>query len=96
MEVHWAHIEPRRKKAIRWHELNSLCLCAGCHSWFDSQITAGRTWLASTFPERVEWLAELVEGTPRSQTLFTMTPAEMAELVEQLKGRLKELKDGEN
>ena len=28
-----AHIFTRKKRAIRWDFLNSLCLCVGCHYW---------------------------------------------------------------
>lgn len=94
--MHWAHIEARRKKIIRWSELNSLCLCPGCHRWFDSQVTAGRTWLVLVHPERVAWLAEEIEGPqgvgiPRSAQLFKQTITDMEGLAAILSIRLNTL-----
>lgn len=93
--LHWAHIERRAKKAIRWEESNSLCLCPPCHYWFDSQVTMGRAWLALKFPETVAWLVEEIDGVPRSSLLFRGTTIQdLLELEQQLKSRLKELEDG--
>ena len=97
--IQWAHIERRGKKGsmMRWSENNCLALCAGpfsnnCHYWFDNNKVASSKWLEKTYPEKHAWLTELVNGKPRSETLFTETVDDMLELEKVLKQRLEELK----
>ena len=44
------HIYSRSKKSTRWHVLNGICLCVGCHV-FSSKFSAHKTPLEFT-----QWL----------------------------------------
>lgn len=97
--IQWAHIEGRRKKGgmIRWSQNNCLALCAGeysnhCHYWFDNNKIASSEWLRKTYPEKYNWLHELVNGKPRSEQVFTETIMDLLDLEVTLKARLNELK----
>ncbi len=97
--IQWAHIEGRRKKGgmLRWNQNNCLALCAGefsnsCHFWFDNNKIASSEWLRHKYPDKYNWLHEIIDGKPRSEQYFTQTIYEMLELEAELKERLKELK----
>lgn len=95
--IQWAHIEGRRKKAIRWDERNCLALCAGvgtnsCHYWFDNNKIASAEWLKAKFPDKYKWLHEEVEGKPRSEGMFKESVQDLLDLEVKLKARLEELK----
>ena len=97
--IQWAHIEGRRKKGgmLRWSQNNCLALCAGaysnsCHYWFDNNKIASSEWLRQTYPDKYNWLHEIIDGKPRSEQYFTQTVYEMLELEAELKETLKGLK----
>lgn len=97
--IQWAHIEGRRKKGgmIRWSQNNCLALCAGefsnhCHYWFDNNKIASSEWLRNTYPKKYEYLHEVINGKPRTETLFTEGIQELIDLETELKRRLNELK----
>lgn len=46
-QLHCAHIFSRRYAATRCDPRNGICLCAGCHRWFDGD---------GPIDERLEWL----------------------------------------
>ena len=48
--LHSHHIYSRSKKSTRWHVLNGICLCVGCHV-FSSKFSAHKTPLEFT-----QWL----------------------------------------
>lgn len=93
--IEWAHIEPRRKRAIRWSEMNCLALCNrqlnGCHPWFDGDRVTSMKWLKETFPEKHAWLAAEENGTSRSRMVITHTVQGRLDLEELLKARKAEL-----
>lgn len=96
--IQWAHIEGRRKKGglMRWSQNNCLALCAGpysnsCHYWFDNNKIASSEWLRSAYPEKYNWLHELVNGKPRSEQLFTETVFDLLDLEQELKETLAAL-----
>lgn len=96
--IQWAHIEGRRKKGglMRWSQNNCLALCAGpysnsCHYWFDNNKIASSEWLRSAYPEKYNWLHELVNGKPRSEQLFTETVFDLLDLEQELKKTLAAL-----
>jgi hypothetical protein len=47
-----AHLEGRRKYALRWDEMNALCLCAGHHRFYSSFPLAWSSFLQERFPEQ--------------------------------------------
>lgn len=96
--IEWAHIEARRRKAIRWAPMNSIALCNAkinsCHYWFDMTRVASVMWLMENFPEKVEWLMEEVDGVSRSESLSTYTIQDRLDLVVELEERKRKHLEG--
>lgn len=96
--IEWAHIEARKKKAIRWSEMNSLALCNGklnnCHYWFDSTRAKAMKWLEENFPEKHSWLLQEEEGISNSEKISNLTLQDRILLEKELKERKKELNGG--
>lgn len=93
--INLAHIEGRGKKAITWEPMNWLALCNGpgtnsCHSWFDRNKVVSSRWLEAKFPEKAAWLAEEIDGVPRSAKLSDASIPDLLELEQELKERLSE------
>ena len=44
-QLQWCHIFSRKFHNTRWNELNSLCLCAGCHRKGHDQPTVFSKWV---------------------------------------------------
>lgn len=95
--VEWAHIEERKKKAIRWSQMNCLALCNGklnnCHYWFDSNRALSMKWLEDNFPEKHAWLLEEEMGTPRALMRTLDTIDDRLQLEEELKAERATLND---
>jgi hypothetical protein len=87
--IEWAHIEPRKKRAIRWSQMNCLALCnskiQACHGWFDGTRVVSMEWLRENFPEKHAWLLEEVDGVPRAQMRSATSVADRLALEEELK-----------
>ena len=47
-----AHIDTRGKHAIRWNEMNALCLCAGHHWYYTNNPNKWYEIISSIFPEK--------------------------------------------
>lgn len=63
-----AHIYGRRKKSVRWHPLNAVCLSHAMHRYFTENPMAFANWLRSRMdPDTVHALAKLA-NTPRKFT----------------------------
>lgn len=99
LTIQWAHIEGRRKKGglLRWSQNNCLALCAGvysnsCHFWFDNNKIASSEWLRHTYPQKYNWLHEVIAGKPRSEQYFSETIDDLLELEAGLKQQLETLK----
>ena len=74
------HINSRRFRHTRWHELNALCLCAGCHFWAHQHPRAFGKWVD-------EYLGEgtMDEIDQLSYSTTPVTLEEMQEIHERLK-----------
>ncbi len=59
-QMQWCHIFSRKFHNTRWNEMNSLCLCAGCHHRGHDMPTVFTDWVKSYLGETVyqELLAE--------------------------------------
>lgn len=97
--IQWAHIEGRRKKGglLRWSQNNCLALCAGvfsnsCHYWFDNNKIASSEWLRQAYPNKYNWLHEMIDGKPRSEQYFSETIDDLLKLEQGLKEQLATLK----
>ena len=86
--IEWAHIEARKRKAIRWSQMNCLALCNSrinsCHYWFDSTRAASMKWLEINYPEKHAWLLEEENGITRAESRSTYTINDRIELIAQL------------
>lgn len=95
--IEWAHIEARKRKAIRWAEENCLALCNSkinnCHGWFDFTRTSSVKWLIEAFPEKYQWLTTEIDGTIRAEA--TIVGAELGTIDGRLvlEAELKEVKN---
>ena len=43
--MNWAHFFSRRNLKLRWHPLNSTCLCCACHRWGHDNPILFRDWV---------------------------------------------------
>ena len=93
--IEWAHIEARKKKAIRWSQMNCLALCNSkinnCHRWFDDNRIHSAKWLEENFPEKHAWLLEEIDGVPRSRLKVSDSVAARLELEQELKAIMETL-----
>ena len=86
--IEWAHIEARKRKSIRWSQMNCLALCNSkinsCHYWFDSTRATSMKWLEEFFPEKHAWLIEEEDGVTRAESKSKYTLQDRIDLVEEL------------
>jgi hypothetical protein len=53
-----AHIDTRGKHAIRWNEMNALCLCAGHHVYYTNNPKDWDTVVSDHFPAKYKFVEE--------------------------------------
>jgi len=80
--VQWVHIFSRRYLSVRWHKLNNLSLCAGCHRWAHDQPTAFTQWIDHKYPDRLEALNNVF------RTKSEMNKWQMEDLLEEKRKEL--------
>lgn len=52
-QLHWAHIYSRRFLSVRWNELNSMVLCAGCHLFCHHNPIEGGEFFKAELGEQI-------------------------------------------
>jgi|GEM_PF-2143814 len=80
-----SHIVSRKYYAVRWDLLNVILKCASCHFKWHDDPTAGAEWFKNKFRARWEYLQT-------AGRLRKFKDYELAELLEDLKKKLVELK----
>jgi hypothetical protein len=86
-----AHIIPRRSTATRWHPLNAVDLCRGCHLYFTSRPFEWVDWCNEKFGEEFIDELRLVANKP-----VKWTPADRKDILKHYQGefeRVKPLRD---
>jgi len=84
---HPSHVKPVSTHGfLRYDELNIKLLCFHCHrNFWHLNITEAAEWFKHRFPERAKYL------TLQGQRTHQWKPWELEELIEEYKGKIKEL-----
>ena len=77
--LQWCHIYSRRYQSLRWHTLNSMMLCAGCHLWQHHNPIEGGRFFESELGREWDKL-QLIRRTPRKVDREAERLALLAEL----------------
>lgn len=85
-ELDCAHFHSRRKYSTRWHELNAVGLCGGCHFYIDShpqeKIEFFKELLGDGDFLRLNILAEMV--TRNSATDYKLIEIYLRQMIKEL------------
>ena len=89
--LHGSHVFGRgayRDPYIKWEPLNVKLLCYYCHmKWASSPVESGK-WFADKFPERLEYLEQLIIDRKFTGTVSLV---DLEEMHDKLKQELKEM-----
>jgi 5-methylcytosine-specific restriction endonuclease McrA len=86
-----AHITPRASVGLRWHPLNAITLCRGCHMFFTKYPLDWADWLREKFGE--DRVAEL--RLVHNQTVKWYDKARR-DIYEHMKSEYKKQQPGED
>lgn len=71
--LHASHIYSRRHKLLRWHPLNVVAHCYGCHQWFGGHPVLGGAWAVDYLGKGV---IEMLEDRLRERRKYTKADKE--------------------
>ena len=81
--LHTAHIIPRTNKNLRWDPFNALCLCGGCHIYWQHKNPLEFTeWFKTKYATRYEYLMV------NKNQLYKSTAQDLKELYEYYKKKV--------